>query len=311
MRRYGRDERVLCSLRESAGNRGEAEILVAEGRSPSRQRNAALELAQGEIVVFLDNDCRPLPGYWEELEHALARPGVDVVGGPVLLLPGATWNEKIFHALLAHRLLAGPVSSRYTSRGDFRPATQSDLILCNLAMRRAAMEKVGPFSAHLYPNEENEWLERAARLQIGIFYDPLLTVDRPQRRSWGAFLTMLFRYGVGRTRQSWISHRFTLHQLAPLLLLVPIGVALLGEGAGQLFLGGWLIVATFISATSDGYLDISQRIVAGLAAPLVPFAYALGQLAGWTAFFLPRSGTADEITIRDENGNPVTRTSQR
>ena len=50
------------------------QILVAIGRHPARQRNAALSRSTGAIIVFLDNDCVLGPGYWEELERDFARP---------------------------------------------------------------------------------------------------------------------------------------------------------------------------------------------------------------------------------------------
>jgi hypothetical protein len=143
MRRFCRDEPVLASLRETPCPLS-AEIIVAEGTHPARQRNAALELARGEIVVFLDNDCRITPDFWEELERAFARPEVEIVGGPVLLRREATKREKIFHALLTHPLAVGPVSARYAARGEFRRATQTGLIMCNLAARHALFARIGP-----------------------------------------------------------------------------------------------------------------------------------------------------------------------
>ena len=40
-------------------------------------RNAALEKAQKEWVLFLDQDERPQPGFWEELEKVLQKPEYD------------------------------------------------------------------------------------------------------------------------------------------------------------------------------------------------------------------------------------------
>src|SRR5271170_73887 len=160
MSRYRADQPVLVSLRETPLPKSGVQILVAEGKHPARQRNAALGKALGQILVFLDNDCSIGAGYWKELETALARPEVEIVGGPALLRPKATAWEEIFHALLTHTLIVGTVSARYAARGDFRAATQTDLILCNLAVRRSIFDKIGPLSTDLYPNEENEWLDR-------------------------------------------------------------------------------------------------------------------------------------------------------
>jgi GT2 family glycosyltransferase len=146
MRQFRADEPALVSLREAPSPAGSTQILVAEGVHPARQRNAALTLAQGDIIVFLDNDCRVDAGFWKELDSAFARPEVEIVGGPALLRADATSLEQIFHALLTHVLIVGTVSARYAPRGSFRPATQTDLILCNLAVRKSIFEKIGPLS---------------------------------------------------------------------------------------------------------------------------------------------------------------------
>jgi hypothetical protein len=57
MSRFRADQPALVSLRETSPPKGGMQILVAEGEHPARQRNAALGRAQGEILVFLDNDC--------------------------------------------------------------------------------------------------------------------------------------------------------------------------------------------------------------------------------------------------------------
>ena len=307
MHRYRGDEPVLCSLRETtAALAAAAEIFVVEGTHPARQRNAALERAQGEVIVFLDNDCRLSSDFWEELQRVFTRPEVEIVGGPVLLRPQATPREEIFHALLTHPLVVGPVSARYRAQGEFRPATQTELILCNMAVRRSIFTRIGTLSTNLYPNEENEWLERVQVAGAGVFYDPALQVFRPQRETWGRFFKMLLRYGSGRTRQFWVSGwRATSYQFTPLILLIPAAAFILGAIYLKIFLGLWLLGALVVAATCRGNLKLWQRIVAGLAAPLIPFTYALGQLIGWPALLIPRPKSDLEITLLNERGERI------
>jgi GT2 family glycosyltransferase len=302
MLHFRADERALVSLRDRRPA-APMEVLVAEGNHPARQRNAALACARGEIMVFLDNDCSLAPGFWDEIEASFARPGVEVVGGPVLLRPDAAPLEEIFHALLTHALVVGPVSTRYGARGDFRAATQTELILCNLAARRSLFAKIGMLSTRLYPNEETEWLERAQIAGAGIYYNPRLQVCRPQRASWGQIFKMLLRYGMGRTRQFQVSGwRLSSYQFSPLVLLVPVAAVFLGP-RGEIALAGlWLLVSLAVALTCDHRLKGWQRVVAGLVAPLIPMTYALGQLIGWPALLLSRPDSDFQVTVLTESG---------
>jgi Glycosyl transferase family 2 len=305
MARFCADEPVLANLRETPPPNGGLQILVAEGHHPARQRNATLELAKGEILVFLDNDCALGADYWKELETALNRPGVDIVGGPAMLRPQATGWEKIFHALLTHVLVVGTISSRYAPRGEFRVATQTDLILCNLAARRTVFEKIGPLSIKLFPNEENEWLDRARLAGIGAFYDPELRVFRPQRTTPRQMALTLLRYGIGRTRQFQVSGwRLTFHQFLPVMAVLAFA-ALVQWRLEVEFIILWLIASAIIAFSCDSVLNLWQRIVAGLIAPLIPLLFATGQVIGWIALFLPRRKPSLDISVVNERGEPV------
>jgi GT2 family glycosyltransferase len=262
MSHFQAEQPVLVSLRDTPAPEGGIQIVVAEGKHPARQRNAALAQARGDIVVFLDNDCSISATYWKELEETFARPEVEIVGGPALLRPQASAWEEIFHALLTHTLIVGTVSARYAARGDFRAATQTDLILCNLAVRRSVFEKIGPLSTDLYPNEENEWLDRAHAAGVGAFYDPSLQVFRPQRTTLRQMGWTLLRYGIGRTRQFRVSGwRPTFHQILPVMVLATLAV-LIHWRLEKTFVILWLIASGIIAVSLKSLLHPWQKIVA-------------------------------------------------
>ena len=305
MLRFCADEPVLASLRETAAPAGGIEILVAEGSQPSRQRNAALERARGEIILFLDNDCTLAPDFWNELESAFARPEVEIVGGPARLRKNAGACEEIFHALLTHILIVGTISSRYASRGDFRPATQTELILCNLAARRSIFQKIGPFSQRLYPSEENEWLDRARAAGAGIYYHPRVQIFRPQRATWTQMGKMLLRYGIGRTHQFQVSGwNPTFHQILPLLLIATL-FSVVYWHLEIPFVALWLTASVIVALTCDARLRWWQRLVAGLVAPLLPITFALGQIAGWVCLLFPASAKDAGIVVCNERGERI------
>ncbi len=306
MRQFRADEPVLASLRETLPADARVEILVAEGNQPSLQRNRAMDYARGGIVLFLDNDCRLATDFWTELDKAFSLPDVEIVGGPARLRSNAGAWEEIFHGLLTHPLIVGSVAARYAPRGSFRRANETELILCNLAVKKAVFARIGSFSGHLYPNEENEWLDRASAAGVGIYYQPSLQVFRPQRATFAAMARMLVRNGMGRTRQFQVSGwHFTIHQILPLLLLAGVGGVIFLHLEIEL-VALWLVASVAIAFTCDPTLKMWQRFVAGLIAPLVPLTYIAGQTMGWIALLIPERPQASEVIVYDERGRRKT-----
>jgi hypothetical protein len=134
--------------------------------------------------------------------------------------------------------------ARYRRLGNRRETGDRELILCNLAFHRDRFLECGGFDTSLYPNEENDLLDRMGDRGWVLIHDPELAVRRSQRPSFRAFFRQLFGYGRGRAEQLRRSFRpgnlplfvflgFPLYLLAlPLLalvspwLLVPLGLHL-------------------------------------------------------------------------------------
>ena len=116
-------------------------------------RNTGVERSDGELVVFVDDDIRASPGWLHELiEAARANPHVDVLTGPI-------------------RPSLEGVRSRGCGRED-SPITSLDLGPentlaryawgANMAIRRTALQRVGPFDVSLDYGDEQEWQDRLA-----------------------------------------------------------------------------------------------------------------------------------------------------
>lgn len=177
------------------------EILVARGRQPSVQRNAALKAARGEWIYFLDDDSVPPPQNILRAAKYFADPAVKMIGGPSLCPPEAPPLEKIFAVVLASWLAFGPSRARYASFGPPRASNEKELILCNLLARRTDLLELGGFNEALYPNEENALMDELQKRGGQLIYDPQLIVQRRPRPSLGAFFKMLRTYGRGRAEQ--------------------------------------------------------------------------------------------------------------
>lgn len=177
------------------------EIILARGKQPSVQRNAAIRAATGEIIYFLDDDSTPLPGNLRRAVEQFSAADVKMVGGPSLCPPEAPSLEQAFALTMGARLAFASSCARYRSVGRPRATSEKELILCNLLARRDALLELGGFNEALYPNEENALMDELQKRGGKLVYDPGLVVYRPPRATFRAFCKMLLNYGRGRAEQ--------------------------------------------------------------------------------------------------------------
>jgi hypothetical protein len=173
------------------------EIIVAEGRCPSRQRNLAAAAAGGEIICFLDDDSMVGARFLHQVAGHYDDPVTAAVGGPSLTPATDPALQQGFGLALASLFGSGGVRNRYRQSGKVRKAADNELILCNLSMRREVFRAFGGFDERLYPNEENELLERIRKEGLTLLHDPELVAYRSQRRNLRAFIHRFSPWAVG------------------------------------------------------------------------------------------------------------------
>jgi GT2 family glycosyltransferase len=171
-------EAALASIAPQAGSAG-AELIVVDDAGPSEAahelaarfdahyqphpsplglnvaRNTGVERSHGELVVFVDDDVEVCDGWLAALlTAAREHPDVEVFTGPI------------------HPRLEGSPPRSCGREGS--PITSLDLGAqdtltrfawgANMAIRRGALERVGPFDVSLeHGGDEQEWQERLAR----------------------------------------------------------------------------------------------------------------------------------------------------
>jgi GT2 family glycosyltransferase len=196
------------------------EVLIAEGSSPSRQRNAAVREARGDFIYFLDDDSRVAADCLTISERILKDETVAVVGGPSLTPPDDSPLQQLFGYALSSLLGAGAVRNRYRASGNTRTTTEKELILCNLIMRRSVYLEAGGLDERLYPNEENELLDRISAKGMKLVHAPEMAIQRSQRKTLRQFVRQMFSYGRGRAQQTLITGHFSAISFAPLFFLI-------------------------------------------------------------------------------------------
>ncbi|HTB34226.1 MAG TPA: glycosyltransferase [bacterium] len=251
-----------------------AEVWVARGLNPSRQRNLAAARARAPWILFLDSDSRAQPGQLPALLAAAEKLGAVAAGGPNLPLAQEPPLGRALDRVLGS--WAGSMASRarYRAVGQRRACGEKELILCNLLLSRRAFLDHGGFREDLYPNEENELFNRLRAAGCTLAYEPTAAVRRPRRHSVGAWIQQSFRYGHGRARQIRANP-----YPGDLLNLLPLALPLAWAGA---WLAPWawfgpalpLAYALACLAAYRGRPDL------GLLLALRHHAYAAGLLAG-------------------------------
>jgi GT2 family glycosyltransferase len=187
------DDGALPETRAVAERHGARYVAHDMPRGPNAARNTGIEAARGELIVLVDDDVYAPDGWLRALLRAAdAHPEYEAFGGPIRVrLEGATMRTCGRE---------GPPITFLDLGAEDRDA---ELVWsANMAVRRSALERVGPFDADLeiYGDEE-EWQRRLRAAGGRIGYVAAAGLDH-RRAGRDARLPALARAGYHRGRNS-------------------------------------------------------------------------------------------------------------
>jgi len=225
------------------------------------------------------------------------------VGGPNI------WEKKesfwqaiagsIMESFFAHFLMA----ARYRPIGPPHRSSEKELVLCNLAIPRDVFLALGGFQELLYPNEENELLNRIEKAGFQLLYHPAMTVARPRRQNLKEIILAFFFYGRGRMEQIRIEGI-----AKSLILLIPaiFIIYLLFLPFYHPWFGFLPLVIYFVMAFSSA-LGCATRKKKYYLVVILPWVflgvhliYALGLLAGLATNFAKKSQKNRQQAVKIE-----------
>lgn len=222
-------------------------LLQVPHGGPAAARNHGLKVAQGDIAVFTDDDCRPRPGWLSALAGGVSLAPPRAVGG-------ATFNglPSNIYAETAHLILL------LLSLHDRKIAGRERLLPSNnFAFPKLLLEQIGGFNERFRTAEDRELCRRwsAAGYELGRVPAEL---DHDEQMDAAGFVRKFLSYGRGAASFHESGGPASLRESAAFHLRLP-GLALpelrrrgLARGLG---IAGLLIVWEI--ANVAGYL--SQR----------------------------------------------------
>jgi glycosyltransferase involved in cell wall biosynthesis len=186
-----------------------------EGRQgKSFALNSAVEAAQGKILAFTDDDCRPEPSWVQDSVNTLTRWKADGVGGRILpnwSAPPPSWLALDRHLWTSLAILDDN-EVRRVELGPWQRANGFRVWGANMSFRRTAFEAVGGFDSMLggqgkrrYSHEDVEFVRRVVEAGRTVMFDPTPTVWHwvgPERMRKSYFRTHSFYYGEGSAFKS-------------------------------------------------------------------------------------------------------------
>ena len=266
--------------------------VVASGRvGPAAKRDLGAQHANGDILVFLDDDSYPAPDLLDVAEHYFADENVVALGGPAITPPDDTFWQRVSGAVFLSQL-SGGIPERYVPIGKVRPV--NDWPSVNLMVRKDAFLAIGGFNSPYWPGEDTKLcLDLIQKTGKQILYVPEIRVWHHRRAGLMAHLKQVGAYGLHRgyfaRKHPQTSRRlvYFVPSAFVLFVLLTIIVPAIIPGMLPFLLAGWaaytlaLVKAWFdmhryetalIALTATGYTILSHlwyglRFIQGLITP--------------------------------------------
>jgi GT2 family glycosyltransferase len=192
----GPDDGTIAYLAELAARDHRVRFIKSPGNGAAAARQAGLEAAASEVVVFLDDDVRPEPGLAAgHARHHAAGDGLVVVGYMPVSIPARRRPGQF-----ATFLYAREYEGRTRHYDEDPEAILRHLWTGNFSMRRLDALRVGifePFFSRLYHEDRELGLRCASAGMRGVF-DRSLLAHHQHSRELAAYIRDARSQGAAR-----------------------------------------------------------------------------------------------------------------
>lgn len=163
---------------------------------PAQKRDKGAKLAQGEILVFIDDDAYPKKNFLDLLDNDFQDQTLCAVGGPAITPYNDTFWQKVSGAVFL-TTLGGGCPDRYYPIGQKKFI--DDWPSVNLSIRKDDFLKAGGFDCNFWPGEDTKLcLDLIQKTNKKILYNPDLIVYHHRREGLARHLKQVAGYGLHR-----------------------------------------------------------------------------------------------------------------
>jgi len=138
--------------------------------NPAVARNLGIRHTSSPLLIFLDSDCIPQPG-WLLAHQTAHRSGHAVVSGGVLPEGDGYWGLGYNLGMFNEYLTTGQAESR------------AILPTLNLSIERRVIDQVGLLGEHLPRSQDMEWTARMSEAGFQPFFWPAAAIDHRHNRT--------------------------------------------------------------------------------------------------------------------------------
>jgi glycosyltransferase involved in cell wall biosynthesis len=298
----GSGDETAAVAREAGADR----VLVCSHRGPAAARNAGVEVSRGEIILFTDADCEPVPDWIERMVGVFCSP--DVMGA------------KGVYQTQQGSLVARFVQLEYEDKYDkMRGQSHIDFVDTYSAAYRRRVFELGSYFDPAFPlaaNEDVEFSYRLARLGHRLVFAPQAVVSHRHADTVGGYFRRKYFVGFWRVRMYRLHPGKAIsdsHTPQVLKLQVGLMAVLLGSLVLAVFRPGLLVVsgvsvALFLMSGIPFIVKALRRDPAvAFAAPglllLRALALGVGFAVGILCQFLPQRSVESAALSSREAGD--------
>lgn len=186
-------EAVDAAATANAGPDGPSTRIIRRDRSggPGAARNTGWPVLDTDLIVFVDTDVIPEPGWLPLLICHFGDPLV-AAAAPRVCAPDPAPDASLLdrYESVQSPLDLGSVPARVAPDGRIRYVPTATLIV-----RRDALNAVGGFDESLRYGEDVDLIWRLCEAGYSVRYEPGAQVSHANRESWVQFVRQRFRYG--------------------------------------------------------------------------------------------------------------------